>query len=315
MIMDEQSETDKSIGVAIALDLGGTNLRGAIVDQTGKVSGHLEKKTAIDRGTKDVMDQLIEMIHQLTSKKITRNAHLLGIGIGIPGFIDSENKSIVASPNFPTWRHFPVVRYLQDDISYPIVVENDANCFVLGESWKGAAQGCQNVLGLTLGTGVGGGGVVAGRMLQGSHGGAGEFGHINVEPNGRPCGCGGRGCLEQYASGDALQKYTARSAEDWYEKAKEGRKDALELYSQIGKVLGLALSSLCFLFDPEIVVIGGRLSRAFSFFESSLLREFRWRVQKHPALKTKIVRTSCEDDAALLGAAKAVFQRLIISPS
>jgi len=308
--MGEHLNPGTSLPRAVAIDLGGTNLRGAVVDSDGRFLSRRSEKTASSRKAGDVVDQIQKMIISLVSDGESGNKPIRGIGLGIPGFVDYDTDVVVHSPNFPTWHDFPLGKHVAKELSYPVLIENDANCFLLGEWWKGVVKGCENVLGFTLGTGVGGGAMVQGRLLQGAHGGAGEFGHICVDPKGRPCGCGGTGCLEQYASGEALEKYTNQTAEAWFEQAQKGNKDALKVFSDVGWALGIALTSLGYALDPDKVVIGGKLAQAYPYFKEALREELNRRLANHPAKNMKVVPTENNEDSALLGAARIVFDRM-----
>ena len=195
---------DFSIGV----DLGGTNLRIAAVTGDGRLLEKVTLGTKVALGRDHVINEMCDAIHRL-SAKYQEAGKLLGAGIGVPGIIDMQTGMLRKSANLPGWEEYPVraeiekrLRILNKDAR--VVLENDANVAALGEQWLGAARGVPNMAVVTLGTGIGGGIVLGGKIWHGMNGMAGEFGHVTLEPEGRPCGCGNRGCAEQYASASAI---------------------------------------------------------------------------------------------------------------
>jgi glucokinase len=237
---------------------------------------------------------------------------------------------MVAPPNLPALDGFPVRAFLEERISSLIVIENDANAFTLGEGWSGAAKGCKDYCGLTLGTGVGGGIVVAGKILHGSTGMGGEVGHMVINAEGPLCGCGGRGCLEVYASGtviarmalEAIQKGGCGGVLKWidgntedldsdkvFEVAQKGDLEARQIFKVMGRFLGLGLVNLVNLFNPQKIVIGGKVSGAWDYFIPSVVETVQERAMKGPKEKVRIVRAECGDDAGVLGAAYAALRR------
>src|SRR3974390_2948374 len=190
---------DYSIGV----DLGGTNLRIAAVTCDGKLLEKLTLGAEVSRGREFVITEMCKAIEALRAK-YNGSGQLLGIGIGVPGFIDMAAGMVMESPNLPDWKSFPVRDEIERRLNTTVILENDANSAAMGEKWLGAGRHTDHMAMYTLGTGVGGGLVFNGRLWQGMSGMAGELGHFNVEPEGHPCGCGSRGCLEQYASATAI---------------------------------------------------------------------------------------------------------------
>lgn len=302
--------TDADRTAAIGIDLGGHNLRAGLFDQEGTMISHRQVKTAEGRKVDDVLDQIVAICGSIRKDGAASHYDIVGVGVGVPGFLNGAHGYLYSSPNFPTWKTLHLGKLMQDRLSLPHVLENDANCAALGEWWKGAAGQCRNALCFTLGTGVGGGAVVNGSLLRGTHGAAGELGHIVVHPGGTTCGCGGEGCLETEASGGHLQKNTGLTAKELGEKAQAGDTAALEAFSEVGRYLGIAFSSCCQIFDPEVIVIGGRVSRAFEFFEPSLRAEMATRLGRHPSRSVRVLPAECGDNAGLLGAAYLAFQEL-----
>src|SRR6516165_2359636 len=191
--------SDYSIGV----DLGGTNLRIAAVDNNGKLLEKLTLGTEVKRGRDFVISEMVSAIQSLRTK-YNGVGNLMGMGIGVPGFIDMDTGTVMDSPNLPDWTRFPVRELIEQRLGTTVILENDANAAAMGEKWLGAGRDYEHMIMYTLGTGVGGGLVFSGRLWHGMTGMAGELGHFNVYADGHPCGCGSRGCLEQYASATAV---------------------------------------------------------------------------------------------------------------
>src|SRR5271163_1864728 len=188
---------------SIGVDLGGTNLRIAAVDDQGALEEKVTLGTKVSRGRDYVIADMCDAIQRLSDKYGT-SAQLVGIGVGVPGIIDMETGLVRDSPNLPDWIDYPARAAIEQRLKTVVILENDANVAALGEKWLGAAKDYSDVAMLTLGTGVGGGLVLNGAIWCGANGMAGELGHTTVEPDGHPCGCGNRGCLEQYASATAI---------------------------------------------------------------------------------------------------------------
>ena len=191
--------SDFSIGV----DLGGTNLRIAAVNQQGDLMEKVTLGTRVALGKDHVIHEMCDAIRVLAVKYGDAGS-LQGIGVGVPGIIDMKTGMLRESPNLPGWAGSPVQAQIEERLGTRVILENDANVAALGEKWLGAAKDVDDMIMLTLGTGVGGGIVLEGRIWHGMTGMAGEFGHMTVEPEGPQCGCGNRGCVEQYASATAV---------------------------------------------------------------------------------------------------------------
>ena len=293
-----QLETRNSkLPYAIGVDLGGTNLRIAAVDEHGQLLEKLTSETQVTRGRDFVIDEMTSSIRQLMERSKGRG-ELRGIGIGVPGIIDMDTGMLRESPNLPGWSEFPVHAEIERRLGAPVMLENDANVAALGEHWLGAAKDYQSMGMLTLGTGVGGGVVLGGSIWHGLNGMAGELGHINVEPEGHPCGCGSRGCLEQYASATGVvrmareaiaaggapglaklaacrdQEFEARSV---HELATKGDEAAQAVFQRVGRALGLALADMVNALNLPIYVLGGGAARAWDAFAPAMFAEIRKR--------------------------------------
>src|ERR1700687_4927144 len=248
---------------SIGVDLGGTNLRIAAVDDQGALVEKITLGTKVSLGRDHVIGEMCDAIQRL-SEKYKNSAPLLGIGIGVPGIIDMQTGLVRESPNLPDWVHDPARAAIEERLKTAVVLENDADVAALGEKWLGAAKDYADMAMLTLGTGVGGGLVLGGMIWRGANGMAGEFGHTTVEPDGHPCGCGNIGCLEQYASATAVVRLAREaiaknpasalasassadpefSAKTIYNLAIQGDGDARRIFNYVGRCLGIVLSNL-----------------------------------------------------------------------
>src|SRR5215470_1809425 len=291
---------------AIGVDLGGTNLRIAAVDAQGQLMEKLTLGTKTILGRDHVLNDMCGAIRQV-SDKYKASGNLLGVGIGVPGIIDMQTGMVRESANLPGWSDYPVRAEIERRLGATVILENDANVAAFGEKWLGAGRHVGDMAMLTLGTGVGGGLVLNGKIWHGMTGMAGEFGHMTVDPEGQLCGCGNHGCLEQYASATAIRRlaaeaigrgeYTALNqlagtsqeltAEAVFQAALRGDRVARQIFDTAGSALGIALANLINVLNLPLYVIGGGLSQAWDVFSPALFRElknrsivFRTRAQK-----------------------------------
>ncbi|HLB93397.1 MAG TPA: ROK family protein [Terriglobales bacterium] len=282
--------------LAIGVDLGGTNLRIAAVDDQGKLVEKVTLGTQVSLGRDHVIGEMCNAIQSM-SDKYKSSAALLGIGIGVPGIIDMQTGLVRESPNLPDWVDYPARAAVEQRLKTVVILENDANVAALGEKWLGAAKDFSDMAMLTLGTGVGGGIVLGGKIWRGANGMAGELGHSTVEPDGHLCGCGNHGCLEQYASatamvrlareaiakGDApalaraIQSDPEFSAKSIYNLAIQGDEAARRIFRYVGRCLGIVLSTMVNSLNLPIYVIGGGASSAWEAFSPSIFEELRLR--------------------------------------
>ena len=262
--------TNLSIGV----DIGGTKVLGGVVDGTGQILHTFRKDTPREGGSA-LNQSIAEVIIELQSTHATSS-----VGISAAGLISSDRETMLGAPNIKDWDGVNISTAIFDICGVKTKVENDANCAAWGERVYGSGQGSENVIMITVGTGIGGAAIVDGKLLRGAHGTGAEFGHMRVHPDGELCGCGIKGCFEQYASGSALMRQMrkaiaenptraenllARSDGDISalvgnhitEAAREGDSLAIEALESCGDWLGAGIATLAMLFDPSIVVIGG----------------------------------------------------------
>jgi glucokinase len=280
---------------AIGVDLGGTNLRIAAVDTSGKMLEKITLGTEVTRGRDKVISDMCRTIQELSLKHRSSVGELTGIGIGVPGIIEMQTGMLRESPNLPGWENYPVRQEIEQRLGTQVVLENDANAAALGEKWLGAAANVDDMCMITLGTGVGGGIVLQGRIWHGMTGMAGELGHITADPNGPPCGCGNRGCLEQYASATAVKRMAVEavaigaapelaramdenpefSSQVVYQMAVQGDEPAQQIFVRVGKALGAVIADLVNVFNLPMYVIGGGVSLAWEAFAPALMEETR----------------------------------------
>ncbi|MGE5174142.1 MAG: ROK family protein [Betaproteobacteria bacterium] len=308
--------------VVIGVDLGGTNLRTALLSPDGNILDRRAEATHASDGWKKVVLRLIDNIRRQQESASRKGLSIAAVGVGAPGIIQGDTGIVVKSPNFPDWNNLPLKDELEKALDLPVTIENDANAAALGEQWLGAGSGIGSMILLTLGTGVGGGIVLNNQIWQGADGMAGELGHMTVIPDGRLCGCGNTGCLEMYASARGIvQSYRERRAhtspaseeitsEQVYEAARKGEADALAVMQGMGRMLGIGIANLINIFNPEMIVIGGRVKEAWPLFIDATREEIRNRAFEVPAARTQIVPSKLGDDAGLVGAAAVALQKL-----
>lgn len=265
---------------SIGIDVGGTKILAGVVDAEGAVV-HQARRQSARNDPASVLDTVCEVVSELRDAS---DDEVLAVGLGIAGPVDAERSTVFFAPNLG-WPQVPVRELLTDRVGLPVIVENDGNAAAWGEFVAGAGTNVQDLTVITVGTGIGGGIIINGELLRGAHGAAGEIGHMNAVPNGRPCGCGRNGCWEQYASGNALvREARTLSAERRQEAglllsmgdgtpegvqgvhvtaaAREGDPVAQEAFAVVGTWLGRGLADLSSILDPGAFVIGGGVSEA-----------------------------------------------------
>jgi glucokinase len=298
---------------AIGLDLGGTNLRAAAIDKAGTLLEEISGATKFEEGREAVLSDIVAAISRLRATHGA--AGLSGIGVGVPGFIRMKEGLITNSNNLPYLENVPIRDVLSAKLETRVILENDANAAALGEKWMGAGRGVDDLVLLTLGTGIGGGIVSGGRIVRGSVGMAGEFGHISVVPNGNPCGCGNQGCLEKHASATAvsamarlMQLGEDLTSKDVFELAKqdtEAGEKARTVWRVVGEALGMAMAALINTFNFPLYLLSGGMLPAWDYFAPHMIRvamqrSFTFRATPN---ETRIAQASLGNLAGLYGAA------------
>ena len=321
--MDQRSENDNLI---CAVDLGGTNLRAANIDAGGRIHQRVKVSTPETNNPEEIVAAIAAVVRECESSCLKSGARIQAVSVVVPGSVEVETGLVFNAPNISSLQGFQLLPALQDELGRPVLIENDANAAALGEQWQGAARGCQTIICLTLGTGVGGGIVLNGRLWRGADGTAGEIGHSSVEPSGVVCKCGNTGCLEVYASGRAIVRLTLErraqhpesslhdvpvielTAERVHGAATSGDQLALDVFRGVGIHLGIVMASLVNIFNPEMIVVGGGVSAAWDLFGEHVRTEVLKRAFPVPAQRCRIMRAECGDDAGLLGAARLVLE-------
>jgi glucokinase len=302
---------------SIGVDLGGTNLRVAAVDASGHIIDRISEPAIYDGGPEFIIAEICRTIVTLRDR-VGANG-LRGVGIGIPGFIDIEKGIVMGSANLPGFERLPVRDRIQDLLGTPIILENDANAAALGEMWIGAGKEVKDLILLTLGTGIGGGIIMGGKVLHGFLGMAGEFGHMTVFPDGNPCGCGNCGCLEKHASATAIaamgrMMHFGRdtTSAKVFELAKQDNPRAKLVFESMGRALGIALSNLINVFNFPLYLISGGPLPAWDFFAPSMFAEITKRsfIYVKTGMRTRIEPAVLGADAGLFGAAYLPFQQM-----
>lgn len=328
---------------SIAVDLGGTNLRIAAVSTAGQMIEKVTLATDLSEGPGRVTTEMCDAIRHL-SEKHRSSGSFLGVGAGIPGVLDLEAGKVRKSANLPGWSDYPVRDEIERRLGTKFFLDNDGNMAALGEQWLGAARDVPNMAMLTLGTGIGGAIILNGKIFHGMNGMAGEFGHVPIEPEGVPCGCGGHGCAERYASATALVRMAREaiasgavpalakaaagselSSKSLYDLAMQGNEDARKVFHRFGKALGMLLAGMVNSLNLEMYVIGGGVSSAWAAFAPTMFQELReraliyavtepesvpttdeasWRPPVRSSGKTIVTRALLGSDAGLYGAAR-----------
>ncbi|HYO80575.1 MAG TPA: ROK family protein [Bryobacteraceae bacterium] len=297
---------------SIGVDLGGTNLRAAAVDSQGNILQKIAGRTDLKAGRDAVIEDIAESIREL--KKQCGTDQLAGVGIGVPGFILIREGVIVGSNNLHEFEGYPVRDDIERRLGTRVHLENDANAAALGEKWMGAGKEVDDLVLMTLGTGIGGGIVSGGRVLHGAVGMAGELGHVTVIPNGNPCGCGNRGCLEKHASATAiigmarlLQLGDGLTAKQVHDMALAGDQRAVAVFEAMGSALGIALATMVNIFNFPLYLLSGGPLGAWDFFAPAMFREVEKRSFTYRNTKTRIEKALLGSEAGLIGAAYLPF--------
>lgn len=295
---------------SIGIDLGGTNLRAAAFDQSGQLLKKVSGTTPVEAGPEAVIADMVRSAEQLRAE-FGRDT-LVGIGVGVPGNIDMMSGTVQVWNNVPAFNRYPTRDELAKRLGTPVILENDANAAALGERWMGAGRGIDDLVMLALGTGIGGGIISRGEILHGHVGMASELGHITVVPNGNPCGCGNRGCVEKHASATAIGAMARNlglganlSAHDVATLAEQGDERAKQVFRSAGESLGIALATLINIFNSPLYLLGGGVSAAWDHFAPAMLAEVERRSLTYRLTRatTRIERATLGGDGGLYGAA------------
>jgi glucokinase len=316
--------TKRTVEFVFAADLGGTHLRGALVDSRGSIRHQLKRSTPQGETPDEIVQGLVAAVHECDEQAAKIGSRIHALSVAVPGTVELDKKRIIKAPNLPALDGFDLGSVLQRELKRPTTLENDANAAAVGEMWQGAARGFNSIICITLGTGVGGGIILNGGLWRGANGSAAEVGHMAVDPfAGVQCGCGSYGCLEVYASATAIVRMAREeqssfprslisskevlTAAEIHRAGTAGDELAVKVFQRMGTYLGIGVASLINLLDPEIIVIGGGVANGWDLFEQPMRQQVRERAFPRPAQRVKIVPAECGDDAGLLGTARLVF--------
>lgn len=309
--------------VVLAVDLGGTNLRMAAVGHDGRIFSHAKIETEKACQPSSLLNCLTTLADACRAA-LTADQKIIGIGAGVPANISPEGV-LHNLPNLSALEGMNLKSDLASQFNLPVVLENDATAAAIGENWLGASKDVRDSIMITLGTGVGGGIIINSEPLRGIDGLAGKLGHICVEPDGHPCGCGSNGCIEQYASATAIVRMANEAglnvlnAFDVYQLVTGGSQrgaiatgsnteKARAVFQKMGRYLGITLGGLVNALNPEMIVIGGGAAAAWDVFIEPLTEELKYRAFNEPADRVRIVLGTLGDNAGILGVASSAFR-------
>jgi glucokinase len=312
----------------VGVDLGGTNIvAGAMPLDGSREIAMQTRPTLAAGGASSVVERIAAMIEEVIAQTIaetgSQRSDFLGVGIGSPGPLDRENGIVIITPNLG-WKNFPLRDEISKRVHLDATLDNDANCATIGEFWCGAAVGGRNVIGMTLGTGIGGGIILEGKLYHGASDSAGEIGHTTIDSTGRRCKCGNYGCLEAYASGPAIAERAREAlrgdesesilvsmvggdprkitAQIVYEASKRGDIVAREVVRETARFLGAGVSNLLNIFNPDVVVMAGGVTQAGDELFKPLRAEVKRRAFKPAVQACRIVPGALPLSAGVVGA-------------
>lgn len=296
--------------ITAGIDVGGTNVKLGLIDDTGLIiaRSRLAAKDYI-ADPAGLIQAMAESMIDLLSRHQINVRYVKGIGIGLPGLVDPVKGLVIFLPNMPGWKNIALKKEMERRLSVPVFLDNDVNVITLGEWRFGAGAGARDMIGITLGTGVGGGLILNGALYRGPGFAAGELGHIPVNMKGPKCGCPSFACLEAYVGnarlqkrGEALLRRKNIALEDIFALAKAGDERALRFWDEAGEYIGSALVGVVNMLNPSRIVIGGGVSHNARFLFPAIRRQIRSRAMPVQAKMTKVVRAKLGDDAGLIGA-------------
>lgn len=322
--------------LVLAVDLGGTKIYSAVVDSNGKIIGAAKKRTKAELGFEAVVSRILDCLKEaLDNAGVDLNA-ISAVGIGSPGPLDLKKGVIIETPNLG-WKNAPLKQRIETALEKPVVVDNDGNVGLLGEYFFGAAHKAQHAVGLFVGTGIGGGIIIDGKLLHGFNENAAELGHMILDPEGPLCGCGRRGCLEAFSSRTAIERDIRAAAAEGVkttlidpagnsEERIRSKKlaqafkmrdpAAVQAIEKSARYLGYGIANLLNMLNPQVVVVGGGVVEALKDDYLDLVKKTAFEnVFPVAARNVEIVRATLGDDSAVLGAAMLAFELTDLSAS
>ncbi len=305
----------------IGIDVGGTNVKIALVDVKGKIVYSNSVPTRAEMGYEYTVNNIKQAIYDLLKETKLTTKDIEGIGFGFPGQVDYKAGIVRNAPNIPGWVEVPIAKLIEDEFKIPTRVDNDVRCAALGELNYGAGKGCENLICITVGTGIGSGLILNGKLVRGASNAAGEIGHIKLQMNGGPiCGCGDTGCLEAFASGPSI----VAMAEDYIkggkstkfremangspitpyivcEAAKAGDPVAQRIFTIMGEYIGIGLASVVNLLNPEKIIVGGGVADAGDILLKPMTEALKKRAMKIAGSAVEIVPAQLGNTAGVIG--------------
>ncbi len=316
---------------AIGIDIGGTKISMVLGTHAGKILSRRVISTQTDLQTRGCLEEMAENLQRLIRDSGISKKQILGIGVGLPGPVDTQKGVVPRSPHLGGWKGFPLQKWLSKKMGLPVFVANDANAAAIGEKIFGQGRKAKNFIYMTVSTGIGGGLVVNGELVEGASFVAGEVGHMTVVPKGEACKCGKLGCLEAYASGTAIAAFAAKeikagkifriprfttqgnkiTAREIGLAAEKGDSLALKVYERAGFYLGVGIANLLNVLNPEMIILGGGVFKsAPPHFWRAMLQSAKREAWPQAFQAVKIVRTKLGDLVGDLGALALVFEKL-----
>lgn len=314
----------------VGVDLGGTNVRAGLITGDGEILCTDSRKTLARESAEAPVNQIVDSIHAVMVEGGVTAGEISGIGIGSPGPLNARKGLILRAGNLPHWTNFPLADTVRERTGIVTYIQNDANVFALGEWWMGAGRGFDNFFAITLGTGIGGGAIVGGKLLTGFNDNASEFGHTTIDYDGAQDWCGQRGCIEMYSSATGFVRITREAlanehiktslapyrtnpdglnAEVIYEAASAGDEFAISMFDKAGYLLGIALVNALNILNYERVAIGGGLSQSGDLIFEPIKRAMHERGFQSFIDDVSVVPAERPDVAAMLGAVRMVIER------
>lgn len=308
---------------AIGVDIGGTFIKFALISSSGEIIHELKCSTEVSKGRNHIISKIIESINEINNTAIAKGLSVDGVGIGTPGIIDN-GLVLGGAENLPEWESLPLAGIIEKTISFPVFIDNDANLMGLGEVYFGAKERDNDVVFLTVGTGIGGAMVLNGKLYGGHRNRGAELGHFIVNPDGETCSCGAKGCLEAHASVTALihhykklcannkRKKLPKTVDGKYivEKYHKKEKEALEAMNLHFKYLSIGVAGFINFFSPQKVVIGGGISEAGTFYIDEVRKRALDLAMKETQIFTEICAATLGNKAGCYGAAALVFENV-----
>ena len=306
----------------IGIDVGGTNVKLALVNENGQIVYSNSVPTRAEMGYEFTVNNIKQAIYELLKETKLEAKDIQGIGFGFPGQVDYKAGIVRNAPNIPGWVEVPIAKLIEDEFHIPTRVDNDVRCAALGELNYGAGKGCENMVCITVGTGIGSGLIINGKLVRGASNAAGEIGHIKLQMHDGPiCGCGDTGCFEAFASGPSIvamaEEYIKGGKSTKYremangtaitpfvvcEAAKAGDPVAQRIFTIMGEYLGVGLSSVVNLLNPEKIIIGGGVADAGEILMRPLVETLRKRAMKIAGSAVEVVPAQLGNTAGVIGA-------------